>query len=122
MIDRVRDYIADELRIKDGSKDTPPGLVDVLVNTASVPLQLPGSQDCGALILYYGIKLLIVSFTLYLFCFFYFYFFFASTAKHGQHSVGKVRQRETGTRKWAQNELQHFVTNVTKGFSGTEAR
>ncbi len=49
VIDRVIEYIEDELRTKDGSKDTPLRLVDVLVNHVAVPRQLPGYQDCGAL-------------------------------------------------------------------------
>ncbi len=87
VIDRVIEYIEDELRTKDSSKDMPLGIVDVLVNQVAVPRQLPGSQDCVALILYYGIKLLIVRFTCYLvcffcFCFFNYFIFLASTAEN----------------------------------------
>lgn len=37
VIDRVIEYIEDELRTKDGSKDMPLGLVDVLVNQVGFP-------------------------------------------------------------------------------------
>jgi hypothetical protein len=63
VVDRVTQYIKDELSNKAWSQKTSVGLVDVLVKHAEVPCQLPDSLDCGPLVLYYGIKLLLVRLT-----------------------------------------------------------
>lgn len=67
VIDRVKQYIKDELRPNDGSKETSRVVVEVAVNRVEVPLQVPDSLYCGPLILYYGFKLIMVRLTLILF-------------------------------------------------------
>lgn len=61
VIAHVTAYISDELLPKESIKDTPWQPVPVSVNYVTVHTQLPNSKDCGALVVYYGFKLLIVS-------------------------------------------------------------
>jgi Ulp1 family protease len=75
VVDRVVRYIKDEWSNKESSQEKSVGLADVLVQHVKVPRQFRESMDCGPLVVYYGIKLLLVSVTRV--CFLIYFLFFS---------------------------------------------
>lgn len=51
VIDRVKQYIKDELCPNDGSKETSRVVVEVVVNLVEVPRQVPDSLDLATMAL-----------------------------------------------------------------------